>query len=29
MNKIAIIVAARHEFRSGLVADHTRLLMDI
>ena len=27
MNKI-IIVAARRSFRSGLVADHVRLLMD-
>ena len=27
MNKIAITVAARRGFRSGLVADHARLLM--
>ena len=29
MNKIAVVVAARHGFRSGLVANHARLLMNL
>ena len=29
MNKIAVVVAARRGFRSGLVANHARLLMNL
>ena len=29
MNKIAVVVAARRGFRSGLVANHARLPMNL
>ena len=29
MNKIAVVVAARHGFRSGLVVNHARLLINL